>query len=84
MIYENTRNLVSIAKPQHNHTKNLNINSVTTPVLKADTGASTAFLKEEDITKLVHVQKLPNGPIAILQNSVPTKATHKGLLPLHD
>ena len=52
--------------------------------MKADTGASRNFLKEEDITKLVNVHKLIDGPIVILLNSVLIKATHKCLLRLHD
>ena len=52
--------------------------------MKDDTGASRTFLKKEDVTKLVNVQKLIDGFIATLSIPVNIKATHKGLLPLHD
>ena len=57
MFYENTRNLISVAPFQHHHAKHLNINSIEIPVMKADTGLSRTFLKEEDVTKLVNIQK---------------------------
>ena len=57
IFYENTRNLISVFPFQHHHAKNSNINSITIPVMKANTGASRTFLKEEDVTKLVNVHK---------------------------
>ena len=52
--------------------------------MKAETGASRTFLKQGDITKLVKIKKLIDGPIATLPNSANIKVTHKGLLPLHN
>ena len=52
--------------------------------MKAETGVSRTFLKEEDLTKLVNIQQLIDRPIATLPNSINIKATHKGLLTLHE
>ena len=57
MIYENTRNLVSVVSFRHPDEKNLNINPITIPVLISNTGASIKFLKQENIMKLVNIKK---------------------------
>ena len=52
--------------------------------MKADTGVSRIFLKQDDITKSDNMQQLIDGPITTLPNSGIVKAAHKGVLPLHD
>ena len=66
MVYENTPNLVSVASYRNPNSKILNINSIAIPVLEANIGASRMFLKQNYIAKLVNIQKLIDGPIAIL------------------
>ena len=52
--------------------------------LKADTGASKHFIKNEHKTFLAQIQKLFDGPRAMLPNKNTIKATHKGNLILHN
>ena len=51
-------------------------------MMKADTGASTHFVKEKHKKYLKQLKQLFDGPRAMLPNKAMISATHKGILPL--
>ena len=52
--------------------------------LKADSGATCHYLKNEHSSFLQNLTKLSNGPHATLRNNSTIQATHSGFLPLSD
>ena len=53
-----------------------------TVVCKADTGASSNYVTEQDENALENLEKISNGPKARLPNDAEIQAHKKGLLPL--
>ena len=54
-----------------------NIKKTSNFTMKADTGASTLFVKDNHKKYLVQLQQLFNGPRAMLPNKALISATHK-------
>ena len=66
----------SLFVPSDNFKKTIRFN------LKADTGASKHFVKNEHKKYLAQLQSLIDGPKAMLPNKATITATHKGSLPI--
>ena len=66
--------------PNFNCLNNLNANFHT--ILKADSGATQHYLKQEDSVILENYTKINNGPTVSLPNNTTIQATHRGTLPL--
>ena len=62
----------------------VNIPPSTVFTLKADSGATCHYLKNEDSSFLQNLTKLSDGPHATLPNNSTIQATHSGFLPLSD
>ena len=75
-----------LSHKHHSVASNLNVTNIFTQflnyiVLKADSGASKHFIREEDERNLVHVHPLLNGPMAKLPNNDYIHTKSGGFLP---
>ena len=90
ICYTNSLDKMYPVAPLHK-IKNCSINSVAvnTPhssifKLKADSGATCHYLKNEHNSFLQNLTKLSDGPYATLPNNSTIQVTHSGFLPLSD
>ena len=65
-----------------NHLPNV-VTSKNRIIMKADSGATTTYLKKEHAKFLRNLQSLQNGPKAVLPNNTTIAAAAQGDLPLH-
>ena len=57
-------------------------NSISTPTMKADTGASKHFTRTQDLHLLKKLERIKQGPAAILPDNTIIKPSHTGYLDL--